>query len=219
MIPLDVYFSGAAAVRVTGIQEGFILVTTQTHVIIYSFNSAVIWEQALKGLSVDSLGSGNYRLKAELESLEIRVIASRRKDFIAHIEEAEKNAADVDLSTGDFAQIEAQGNHEYVGAGIGPKRDSKEIRAEEKAERQRVKRALELSNRESYGELVIESVCAGKTVRMYSKGYVRISGFFGSNVPYEKLLGISASADIAKKTVIGRGVVAVATLGSNLLYT
>lgn len=79
----------------------------------------------------------------------------------------------------------------------------------------------DLRNRENYGSLLLEEVCAGKLVRLYDKCYVRVSGaIFGKgDAPFEKLMGISSSADIQKKTGIGRAVAAAATGGASLILT
>jgi hypothetical protein len=69
-----------------------------------------------------------------------------------------------------------------------------------------------------HGHLVAEALFARKSVRLYSGGYVRISGPFSkANAPFEKLLGISGSADVSKKTGLGRSVAFVLTGGINLL--
>jgi len=92
-------------------------------------------------------------------------------------------------------------------------------RADARDAKASLKREIQARNEELYGKKVIEEVCAGKTVRIYDKGYVQIYMLFGSSAPYEKLLGISASADVAKKTGLGRALAAAATGGANLVYT
>ena len=82
-----------------------------------------------------------------------------------------------------------------------------------------LKQAEELSASEQFGNLVLQETCAGKTVRIYDKGFVRVSMFPTNSTPYERLLGISGSADVAKKTALGRSIAAGATLGANLLFT
>jgi hypothetical protein len=67
------------------------------------------------------------------------------------------------------------------------------------------------------GRVVAEGVVAGRTVKIYEKGYVRI-GVLKVGPP-EKLLGITASDMSQQKTGIGRAVVGVATLGANVLLT
>lgn len=89
-------------------------------------------------------------------------------------------------------------------------------RADAKVEKARIKRENAARIEEQYGKRVIEEVCAGKTVRIYDKGYVQIFTLFGNSAPYEKLLGISGTADVAKKTALGRTLAAGATMGANL---
>lgn len=84
---------------------------------------------------------------------------------------------------------------------------AKQIRKDEKL-------AKERDNLEQYGKKIVEEVCAGKCVRIYDKGFVRVSGaFLREQAPFEKLLGISGSADVAKKSALGRTLAAGATMG------
>jgi ribosomal protein L7/L12 len=62
----------------------------------------------------------------------------------------------------------------------------------------------------------MSSTFAARTIRLYSNGYVQI-GIFAKNASFEKLLGISGSANVAKKTGIGRAAGALLTGGANLL--
>ena len=89
-------------------------------------------------------------------------------------------------------------------------------RAKEKAEKARIKRENAARIEEQYGKRVIQEACGGKTVRIYDKGYVQIFHLFGSSAPFEKLLGISGSADVAQKTALGRTLAAGVTMGANL---
>jgi len=68
-----------------------------------------------------------------------------------------------------------------------------------------------------YGRCVAEGTLAGKRVKIYEKGYVQV-GMFKLGTP-ERLLGITASDMSSQKTAIGRGIVAVATMGTNLMVT
>jgi len=70
---------------------------------------------------------------------------------------------------------------------------------------------------EKHGRLISDEVFFGKRIRLYSKGFVRVG--LTKNAPYEKLLGISGSADVSKKTALGRGIVAGMTMGTNLLVS
>lgn len=82
-----------------------------------------------------------------------------------------------------------------------------------------LKREVRAQIDELYGKRVIQADCGGKTVAIYDKGYVQIYNFVRSSAPFEKLLGISASADVAKKTAFGRAIAATATGGRNLIWT
>ncbi len=70
---------------------------------------------------------------------------------------------------------------------------------------------------EKYGRLISDEAFFGKRIRLYSKGFVRVG--LTKNAPYEKLLGISGSADVSKKTALGRGIVAGLTMGTNLVVS
>ena len=70
---------------------------------------------------------------------------------------------------------------------------------------------------EKHGRLISDEVFFGKRIRLYSKGFVRVGST--KSAPYEKLLGISGSADVSKKTALGRGIVAGMTMGTNLLVS
>ena len=65
-----------------------------------------------------------------------------------------------------------------------------------------------------YGRKVLDEVCAGRRVRLYENCYVRVAYVGGE---FEKLLGVSGTADVAKKTALGRTLAAGASLGLSLL--
>ena len=93
------------------------------------------------------------------------------------------------------------------------RREEQKARAEEKLARE--KRELEL-----FGRKVLDEMCAGKWVQIYDKGYVKVSGMLNKNgAVFEKLRAISGSADVTKKTGLGRAIVAVPTMGLNLMTT
>jgi ribosomal protein L7/L12 len=75
----------------------------------------------------------------------------------------------------------------------------------------------EIGDVSKFGRLITDATFFGTTVRLYSNGYVRVG--WRSNAPYEKLLAISGSADVSKKTALGRGVAAVLTGGHNLVFS
>ena len=68
-----------------------------------------------------------------------------------------------------------------------------------------------------YGHQVESKAFGGKSIRVYEKGYVRLGGALGGAGDYERLLSIEASADVGKKSGVGRGAAAVMTGGLNLL--
>ena len=80
------------------------------------------------------------------------------------------------------------------------------------------KKQKKLDEAATYGRVVVDDVFAGKFIKIYEKGYVRVAGLLSlGSAPIEKLLQISASADIAKKSALGRTIAAGATMGLNLL--
>ena len=95
------------------------------------------------------------------------------------------------------------------------KRLKKEAHKAEKAHLAELKSAKQAERREMYGDIVVDDMLLATRVRLYSKGYVSL-GLAEAEKP-EQLLGISVSADVAKKTAIGRGVVAALTMGTNLM--
>jgi len=100
---------------------------------------------------------------------------------------------------------------------------AKEERKIEKEDRKRKKKVDEtLSEAEklkNYGALVLEAGPGTKTVRLYSKGYVSISGLFSAEKTPEKLIAVSLRSNAAKKTGLGRAVTAVATGGANIVLS
>jgi hypothetical protein len=95
-----------------------------------------------------------------------------------------------------------------------------EQREAQRQERRRLKQEQQAKIEASFGRLVIRETCAGKTVEIYDKGYVRVSGaLFGNSAPFEKLKAISGNADVTKKSALGRTLAAGATLGANLVYS
>jgi len=100
-------------------------------------------------------------------------------------------------------------------------RESKaQQRTAEQKVREQEKIAKEKRELERYGRKVLEETCAGKLVRIYDKGFVRVSGvILKHGAVFEKLRAISSSADVAKKTALGRTIMAGATMGLNLVTT
>ena len=95
--------------------------------------------------------------------------------------------------------------------------------AREKLDQARVeqsKQGLSQDELAEYGRLILEEICAGKTIRIYERGFVRVSGLLGKKTaPFERLSGISNEADVTKKSGLGRALAAGATLGANLVLS
>ena len=79
----------------------------------------------------------------------------------------------------------------------------------------RAKKGLTDDEFAKYGRKVLDETCAGKRVRLYENCYVRVAYIGGGE--FEKLLGVSGTADVAKKTALGRTLAASATMGLSLL--
>lgn len=69
-------------------------------------------------------------------------------------------------------------------------------------------------NLKAYGKEISRDVLGGKIVKFYDKGYVSVSAWGGGEP--EKLIDVTATADVSKKTGLGRAVVGVATVGLNI---
>jgi len=94
-----------------------------------------------------------------------------------------------------------------------------------KRERKEQEKAPRLQEREEraadelarYGRMVANEVFGMRTVRIYDKGFVRVSvPLFGSNTRFEQLVSIEASSDVSKKSGAGRGAAALMTGGLSL---
>lgn len=70
-----------------------------------------------------------------------------------------------------------------------------------------------------HGEIVAEASIGLKTVTVTSEGYIQITGAWGKAGPWEKLVAIEATADVSKKTGVGRAAAGVVTLGLNTTFT
>lgn len=86
-----------------------------------------------------------------------------------------------------------------------------EQRKAEKAERKAAQAELEAQ----LGPVVAQELFTTKMVTIYQNGFVKVRGLLGGSA--ERLLSISATSDITKKTGLGRAAGAVATGGLNLL--
>lgn len=109
----------------------------------------------------------------------------------------------------------AEPNAEAATVETGTRKAQKAASTAAKQEQKAREAAAELAN---YGRQVAKEVFGNRTVRIYDKRYVRVAVMmFGSSAPFERLIAIDASADVSKKSGLGRGVGAVATMGVNLL--
>lgn len=98
-------------------------------------------------------------------------------------------------------------------------RDEKRA-AKEAAKQERRAQASEQQARitEQYGTVSIQKTFYNRMIVIYSKGYVLVSkSVFNPKGEPERLLAIDYSADITKKTGLGRATAAVLTSGLNLL--
>jgi|688.fasta_scaffold539621_2 hypothetical protein len=102
---------------------------------------------------------------------------------------------------------------------MGKKEDMRA--AFEQAKVEKAQRGLSDDELEKFGRLVLDEICAGKSVRVYERGYVRVSGVVlgKKSASFEKLKGVSSTSDVTKKSGLGRAVGAAATLGANLVFS
>lgn len=107
--------------------------------------------------------------------------------------------------------LEALGSHNH---GSGHSLTWQTESEDRKLSRQEVRH----HNLETYGECIARG-SIGSSVKIYDKGYVKIGGLFGTHGRYEELVSIEASADVSKKTGVGRAGVGVLTLGLNVATT
>lgn len=91
-----------------------------------------------------------------------------------------------------------------------------ELKAEEKAYRAQLREETVAAEREAYGAVFEQASFGGKTVYLYDKAYVRVSGIVRAG-EVEKLVAIEASADVTKKSGLGLGVAFAMTGGLNAL--
>lgn len=77
-----------------------------------------------------------------------------------------------------------------------------------------------LAETEEFGDQLCSEIFGTKSVTIFSKGYVRVSGGLGlvKGEP-EKLLDVFGESDITKKTGLGRAATAVFTGGANLVLS
>lgn len=91
-------------------------------------------------------------------------------------------------------------------------------RAEQRTERAAARAEQARAEAEQYGDLVLTDSFAGRTIRLYSRGYVRVTLLIAhSGAPFERLHAVEFSGDVQKKRGLSRGAIAVATGGVNLM--
>jgi hypothetical protein len=100
----------------------------------------------------------------------------------------------------------------------------KELKRERKAAQKSEARARDFEMKKMCGPVVVDEFFALKSVKIYRNGYVRVSGAMGatrllSSQPPEKLIGIRSSADVSKKSGLGRAAGAALTGGANLVLS
>lgn len=98
------------------------------------------------------------------------------------------------------------------------RRDAKLAEATAALELARAKRDAKLAKKGEdpavLGRKVASEIFALKSVTIYANGYVKVRGFLGGSPA--KLIAISASADVTKKSGLGRAVGAAASAGWSL---
>lgn len=105
----------------------------------------------------------------------------------------------------------AQQERRAVGEREKQERRAAHAQAAKEREAARVATALRV------GRLMTSGSIGAKSVEIYANGFVRVALFPTKNTPYLKLLGIDFSADVQKKTGLGRALAAGATQGISLL--
>jgi hypothetical protein len=156
-------------------------------------------------------------------AITFKAVASPDVLAVAHYLEHGKQAPIPDSVSASMdarkqAQIQARG------AELQAAEDRATLKAEKREQKDRA-RAQRIQEREDraadevarYGNKIADEIFGMKTIRVYDKGFVRVSlPMFGKNAPFEQLLSIEASSDVSKKSGLGRGAAAVVTAGWNL---
>ena len=168
------------------------------------------------------------------EMMTFKSVASEDVPAVAHYIEYGRQTPIPDVvATGLAAKAQAQAQAKSDASRAAVERqESERLAADEKRdlkagkrERKEQEKAKRLQEREeraadelaSYGRMVAVEVFGMHTVRIYDKGFVRVSGIlFGSNTGFEQLISIEASSDVSKKSGAGRGAAALMTGGLSL---
>jgi hypothetical protein len=218
VVPDNLYFSGAALGRVKGRRGSCVLVTTPSDVVIFGDGESEVWRAPLRSTSFVSAGRDSIRLTYGDDSIEFSTGLSSPKKLLAHLPLAKEAALKADEITDQIRERERESRTMRQTAASETSPDhNRSNRFAESAQKQREKNVADARDRETYGDLVLDERFCGTRVRLYAKGYVRLSGF--KEGPYEKLTGISATGDVAKKTAVGRLAVASVTGGANLFLS
>ncbi|GAT68818.1 hypothetical protein PS9374_04483 [Planomonospora sphaerica] len=87
---------------------------------------------------------------------------------------------------------------------------------EDRAKKQVASAARRQQEIAKFGREVAREAFGGKVIAVHERGFVKIGGVFQEGT-FERLVAIEASADVGKKSGLGRGVAAAMTMGVNLL--
>ena len=198
-VPSNLYFSGVAGGRIkskNGYNGHGILITTPSHLLIFSSKGEEIWNQPLETIfdEVDGFelkGIDLIQFKYENKKIEFGTGLKSRKKLVLHLSEAKKESVYADEISRNLTSSKPPSfdSKKYLGnnAVLKPGMSKEEI--EIKKNQIRSEEAARIKT----GKLVVEDYFS-KTVRIYENGYVQISGIFGGkSAPFEKLLGISSS--------------------------
>jgi hypothetical protein len=96
------------------------------------------------------------------------------------------------------------------------RQETRQRKADERSRKQADAEARAEKELRLYGRQVASGTFGGKSIRIYDNGFVSVGPRFGSNVTPQRLRSIDASADVGKKTAVGRTVGWVMTGGLNV---
>lgn len=101
---------------------------------------------------------------------------------------------------------------------MGKMRKAMEQAKQEMAEKERLK-GLSSDELALYGGKVLDEIFLMKRIRLYEKGFVRITVATSRGGEFEKLRKVSGEANVQSKTGVGRFAAGVVTLGANTVFT
>lgn len=144
-------------------------------------------------------------------------------------ESANTSTVEIEAHGQDVFGVAARKTIESLLDRVGEFNDASHLASDHKAEKKAARQQARLeakqaaaakaaSEQASYGQLVCQGTIGLKNVLIYERGYVRVAPMFlGSQAPFERLHAIDHTAQVAKKSGLGRGVGAAFTLGVNLV--